>query len=228
MKIKVIGIGGIGCSLLPVLARFLNFSYSNIELTLIDGDDYEEKNRDRQPFSRLGNKAEVTVEKLGEEFSQIFFRTEPKYVTEDNVFLLISEGDIIFLCVDNHATRKIVSDRCEELSDVVLISGGNELTDGNIQVYIREGGEDITLPLANSFHPEIQFPEDENPEDLGCEQLRESEPQLLITNNAIAALMLNAFFSHLRGELKFDELYIDIITGRARPVCRSHQESALS
>ncbi len=216
----MIGIGGVGCALLSTLARFLNFSDKEVEITLIDGDDFEIKNQYRQSFNKLGNKAEITAERLEKEFTKIYFRSKARYVTEETVGSLIREGDIIFLCVDNHATRKVVSDYCGELSDMVLISGGNDWIDGNVQVYLRKNGEDVTLPLTNDYHPEIQNPRDKNPGEAGCGELAESKPQLLIMNNAIAAAMLNSFYVWFTGKLKYDEVYIDIMSGNARSVRR--------
>lgn len=221
MNMKVIGIGGIGTCLLPVLLRFLNFNVSDTKLLLIDGDRFEEKNRERQTFDRLGNKAEVTVERLREQYPRVYLHARGEYVTEDNVVQFIREGDTVFLCVDNHATRKLVSDHCEELNNVVLISGGNELTDGSVHVYVRKGGEDLTLPLANDFHPEIQYPKDANPGEAGCEEQAESTPQLLLTNNLVAAMMLSSFYAILQDKLAYDELYCDLITGNCRAVRRS-------
>jgi len=224
MQIKVIGIGGIGGALLPVLSRYLNSAFAGSEVILIDGDNYEDKNHDRQDFPRLGNKADVTAAQLGERFPFVYFRSQPAYVTPDNVVLLVREGDLVFLCVDNHATRKLVSDRCEELHDVTLISGGNELTDGNVQIFIRKGGANVTLPLTSSFHPEIETPTDTNPGERGCDELVESQPQLLITNNAVAAHMLGAFYSVcVQGSSDVDEIYVDIVTGNARAVSRSRE-----
>lgn len=220
MKVKVIGIGGIGTCLLPVLVRFLNFSSSGAEILLIDGDRFEEKNRERQCFDRLGNKAEVTAERLQQQHSRVPLRARPEYVTGSNVVRLVREGDVVFLCVDNHATRKLVSDRCEELDNVVLISGSNELTDGSVQVYVRRDGQDVTLPLASDFHPEVQYPKDANPAELGCEEQLESEPQLLFTNNWVAAIMLSSFYTWRQGGLKYDELYCDLLTGNCRAVSR--------
>lgn len=220
MRVKIIGVGGIGCALLPILARFLNFKEGGARITLIDGDSFEPKNQERQSFNKLGNKAEVTVERLEKEFERIRFRAEPYYISEETVSLFIQQGDIVFLCVDNHATRKIVSDYCERLSDVILISGGNEYTDGNIQILFRRNNRNITLPLANSFHPEIENPKDLTPED-GCDELMESKPQLLITNNAIAAMMLNAFYAYLTEKLDYDEVYVDILTNNTRSVKRT-------
>lgn len=220
MQIKVVGIGGIGGSLLPTLSRYLSFGSSGVEITLIDGGRYVEKNRDRQVFDRVGNKAEVTATRLARDSPQVYFRSQSEYLTDSNIVSLIREGDIVFLCVDNHATRKLVSDHCEDLSNVVVISGGNDYTDGSVQIFIRRDAENITLPLANHYHPEIEKPQDENPGDVGCDELAESEPQLLITNNAVAACMLNVFYAYLQGEVNFDEVYLDIVTGNTRSVSR--------
>ena len=127
--------------------------------------------------------------------------------------------------VDNHATRKLVSDRCEDLENVVLISGGNDFTDGNVQVHIRRDGQNITLPIANDFHPEIMYPEDRNPADAGCEELAQSQPQLVIANNAIAATMLSVFYAYLQDKITYDEIYVDILRGNSRAVNRRQKMS---
>jgi len=220
-NIKVVGIGGIGGCLLPVLAKFLSHqNESNITITLIDGDGYEAKNRERQFFQMLGNKAEVTLARFAVEYPEINWVAKNVYITERNIVELIRKDDITLLCVDNHATRKLVSDRLEEISTGILISGGNEFTDGNIQVFIRKNGKNLTLPLTSDFHPEITSPSDRNPGEIGCEAMVESAPQLIITNNMIAALMINALYAFLQGGVKYDEVYVDIISNNARAVNR--------
>jgi molybdopterin/thiamine biosynthesis adenylyltransferase len=222
-KIKIIGAGGIGSILLPTLARFLDFSdEETVVITIIDGDSYEGKNRARQLFTRLGNKAEVTVEKLAADFPGLTFKAQPEYLTDKSALYLLSDGDIIFSCVDNHKTRKLISDFCvEELDNVVIFSGGNDYTDGNIQVFIRENGKNVTLPLANEYHPEIINPADRRPDEIGCGELIESAPQLIFANNAIATLMLNAFFTHFYGGgCKYNEVYVDILTNNTRALTR--------
>lgn len=187
---------------------------------MVDGDRFEPKNRDRQTADNVGNKAEVLAEALGKQWLGLWFGAVPEFLTPQNSVSLIREGDVVFLCVDNHATRKLASDRCQELEDVILISGGNEFTDGNIQVFWRQNGQDRTLPLANEFHPEVFFPTDQNPGELGCERLAQSEPQLLFTNNAVAAVMLNAYYAFVEGKLDYDEVYLDILTNNSRQVRR--------
>lgn len=229
MQIKVIGLGGIGSCLVPILARFLNYHVGakdeSVELTLIDGDDYEERNRERQEFHRPGNKAEVMAERLRKELANLRLRAKPEYVTGDNVVRLIRDGDVVLLCPDNHATRKLLSDRFEELENGLLISGGNELTTGNVQIYIRKSGRDVTLPIANRFHPEIQNPNDRNPGEGACRARVASEPQILVMNNAVADRMLVALYAYLRGRLNWDEEYLDILSGNHRKVYRVKPKS---
>lgn len=222
MRIKVIGVGGIGTALLPPLTRYLNFATnpSEMELTLIDGDRFEAKNRERQHFDNYGNKAEIVAARLRRDFECLNILVRPEFVIPDNVYSLIGERDVIFMGVDNHASRKLISNRCDDLDNVLLISGGNFFTDGNVQVYWRRDGEDQTLPLDNEFHPEIANPRDKNPGEVGCGELAESVPQLIFTNNAIAAQMLSAFYAWSVGKLNFDEVYVDIVTGNVRSVRR--------
>lgn len=220
MNIKIIGIGGIGCSLLKTLPQFLAFRFEGSEITLVDGDNFEPRNRDRQADFEVGNKAEEMAKFLAKQWPELVFDAVSSYVSLENVISVVREGDIVFLCVDNHATRRLVSDRCQDLDDVLLISGGNEFTDGNIQVNWRRDGEELTMSIANEFHPEILFPRDKNPAERGCDEIVESAPQLLLTNNAVATSMLNAFYAFLEGKLDYDEVYIDIFPNNTRSVKR--------
>lgn len=224
--IKIIGCGGIGSWLVDPLVQFLNHSlYEVINVHLIDGDDYEERNRERQQFDHKGNKASITAMRLRERFpGRIIFHDHPSYVTRNNIVKLIQEGDTVFLCVDNHKTRKLVSDRMEELDDALLISGGNAYTDGNVYIHIRKSGEDVTLPIANRYHPELVKPTDKNPVDKpvsGCQALV-IEPQLLFTNFNVAAKMLAAYYGLLqKGEkLGYNEVNFDILSNQARAQLR--------
>jgi hypothetical protein len=148
----------------------------------------------------------------------------PEYVTSENSERLIREGDIVFLCVDNHPTRKLVSDRCGQLSDVVLISGGNEGVEppkergtyGNVQIAIRKGGRDLTAPLTR-YHPEIANPKGKLPTEVDCGELAVSSPQILFTNIAVASAMLNAFFTYCCDRLTYQEVKFDILDARMLP-----------
>jgi molybdopterin/thiamine biosynthesis adenylyltransferase len=209
---------------LPVLLLHLKHAHPEAEVTLIDGDRFKVGNETRQVFRYFGNKAEVSARRFQEEYPGLHISFEPTYVTEENAISFIRENDLVVLCVDKHKVRKQVSDRCGELDNVSLVSGGNELTDGNIQIYLRRDGQDVTLPLANDLHEEIQNPEDMNPgEEGGCEQVVASKPQLVITNNLIAALMLAAIYDILQGETGIGEVYGDVLTISAVPHARKPQ-----
>jgi molybdopterin/thiamine biosynthesis adenylyltransferase len=220
LEIKAIGIGGIGCALLPFLCRYLQYSGEAARLTLIDGDRFERGNAARQAFSGLGNKAEVKSRELALEYEALAFRSRPEYVTEDNVARLIGEGELVFLMVDNHASRHLVSRHVSSLAYLTLISGGNDYADGNVQVYIRQGGRDLT-PSLTRYHPEIANPQDRNPSALSCEELMAAgAPQLLFANLMVASLMLNAFYAFRQSGLNYSEVYLDIVHNVSRTVSR--------
>jgi molybdopterin/thiamine biosynthesis adenylyltransferase len=220
LEIKAIGIGGIGCALLPFLCRYLQYSNEPARLTLIDGDRFERGNAARQSFSGLGNKAEVKARELAREFEALAFRSRPEYVTEDNVAGLIGAGEVVFLMVDNHASRSLVSRHAATLADLSLISGGNDYEDGNVQVYVRREGRDIT-PSLSRYHPEIAAPRDRHPAALSCEELMAAgAPQLLFANLMVASLMLNAFYALRQGRLSYSEVYLDIVQNLSRAVSR--------
>ncbi len=224
MRAVLIGLGGIGSHLAEPLCRTLVFSKKEQapkRILLIDGDTYEEKNRERQRCNVLVNKADATREALGPLFPELRLEAKPRFVDKENIFLFIRKGDAVFLAVDNHATRNLVSSHVGTLTDVLLISGGNETYDGNIQVYERRNGKDVSPPLS-FLHPEIESPKDKNPADLACGELvAQGNVQLLTTNLTIASLMLNAYVRWLeRGELPYTEMYFDLLTGNVRPVKR--------
>lgn len=218
-RIKVIGLGGIGSYLVEPLCRYLSHQGDYIELMLIDGDTYEDRNRQRQQFTEKGNKASVSLDALRLKFPEVHFKDKSEYVTDENVVSLVRENDTVFLCVDNHATRKVVSDRCEELDNVTLISGGNDETDGNVIYYHRKNGKDITKP-PTKLDPAIANPQDKNPgsnRNNSCEANVNTTPQLLFTNLAIASTMCNVFYAHENNNAEFEQVYVDIKTLRSKP-----------
>lgn len=226
--VKVIGLGGIGSLLAGPLLRYLSYTHQAtdpVEILLIDGDMYEAKNMERQVcnFDDLDeNKAQATANRLIGEFPALDITAMGHYVTPENVGDFVKEGDVVLMCVDNHKTRKQVSDYACTLQNVTLISGGNEWTDGNIQVYIKRNGEELTAPITH-LHPEIENPPDKSPAEKGCADLMESAPQLHFMNLAIASLMASAFLRIVNEEDMDDmygEVYIDITKNNARAANR--------
>ena len=225
-RVKVIGLGGIGGVVTQYLAVFLRSLGRPLRLVLIDGDRYEPGNGGRMVFSRAGNKAEVKAAEVLAMLGpcDVSVATVPEYVTAENVSRLIRNGDRVLLCVDNHPTRKLVSDHCGTLESVALFSGGNDGVEpparlgtyGNVQVYLRQGGQDATAPLTR-FHPEIANPRGKLPTELSCAELAQSVPQILFTNLAVASAMLGAFFAHACGRLSYQEVKLDVLEARMLP-----------
>lgn len=225
-RIVVVGLGGIGGALLQPLALFSHSCGVSVRLVLVDGDDFEPGNSERQVFQSLGNKAEVkaaeTASLLGD--SSVTVVPVADYITPKNVGNIIKAGDTVFLCVDNHPTRKLVSEHWETLTDVVLLSGGNEGvnpprergTYGNVQVAVRAKGENLTVPITR-YHPEITRTKEKMPHEQGCGELVKSTPQILFTNFAVASAMLNAFFALLCDRLHYQEVKVDILDARMLP-----------
>lgn len=226
IDIAVIGLGGVGSILAERLCRFLNFSQDyESSILLVDGDDYEPKNYERQEFSGIGNKAETKAHELASRFSNIEFDVCDAYINADNVQDVITEGTVVFICVDNHKSRMIINNYCSTLKDVTVISGGNELTDGNAQLYVRKGGIDLTPDLC-AYHPEIANPEDKLPDEMSCEELSQSEPQLYFTNLGVATLMCWLFYnSVVKNQHDRSEVYFDILSMNSNSKIRIVKES---
>jgi molybdopterin/thiamine biosynthesis adenylyltransferase len=221
-KIVVIGLGGIGSFLSLVLCRYLNFTNYCKRVVLVDGDRYGRENFGRQNVSSQDdtkNKAEAQATHLKALFNTITITPVSQFVAEKNVMEVICEKSVVFLAVDNHTTRKVVSDQCKRLQNVVLISGGNEIIDGNVQVYLKKNGRSRTPPIEK-FHPEIENPQDRSPADLSCEQLAHlaGSEQIIFTNLTAACLMLNAFYTIVTDKpLRYSEVYFDIEQNRVLP-----------
>jgi hypothetical protein len=228
--VSVIGLGGVGSIVARYVAVFLAAQHKNCFLALTDGDKFESSNASRMLFGRCGNKASVVRRELLPRFkkSKLAMLARNEYVTPENIGQQILNGDIVLLCVDNHATRKLVSDHCAKLKNICLISGGNDGkgkdlsgkvrrgTYGNVQIYVRRNGRDVTYSLTK-FHPEIDKPADKMPHELNCTELVLSVPQILFSNLAVASAMLNTLLLYLSNATHYSELSFDIADGLMRP-----------
>ncbi|MBI3464785.1 MAG: ThiF family adenylyltransferase [Planctomycetes bacterium] len=228
-RIVQIGAGGIGHILAHHVVLFLaSLRDDAFRILLCDGDAFALENTYRMDVPEFDNKAAAMAGILQERFGRpgLSIRWVSEYVTTANVEQVIQSGDCVLLCVDNHATRKLVSDRCIGMEDVVLISGGNDGVEaektgtyGNVQAHVRAGGHDLTAPL-DRFHPEIAHPPDRNPADLDCIELAGAgAPQLHFANLAVASAMCNALLRLLMmpGEAMYDEVCLDILEGLSVP-----------
>ena len=224
-KLIIIGLGGIGGALAEPMARYLAHSKGeSLQMLLVDGDRYEPKNADRQRVScdEIGqHKSELWGKRMSRMFTDLDIKSITSYITPANIARIIQTGDTVMLCVDNHATRNLVQEHMLRLRDATLISGGNDYTDGNVQVFLKRKGRVMTAPITK-HHPEIEIPKDKRPDEIGCDDEIPESPQLIFTNFTAAAVMMNAYHRISSGAPpSYGEVYFDIDKNIARTVKRA-------
>jgi molybdopterin/thiamine biosynthesis adenylyltransferase len=235
----LVGAGGIGTWLAAGLVRLLEWKYPGSALIIVDGDNYEEKNKERQDFNKLGNKAVVKASELVPQFNNTTIIPIAKWVVSDDfggvtdddspkitASQLIQENDVVFAVVDNFAARKIIFDAASRLDNIDVFTGGNddELF-GSIYHYQKRDGEEITAH-PSEFHPEYDNPPDKNPGELSCQDRAKIEggTQLLATNMAVAAFILG----RVQKTIVFNqspeetEVFFDLGLGKSEPYNRTH------
>lgn len=235
----VVGAGGIGTWLCAGLVRLLEWKYPGSGLIIVDGDNYEEKNKERQDFTKLGNKAVVKAQELTTQFSNTTIIPVPKWVVgedfggvtdEDSPKIkaseLIRENDVVFAVVDNFAARSILFNAARNLDNVDVFTGGNddELF-GSIYHYQKRDGVEITCH-PEEFHPEYVNPPDKNPGELSCQERSEIEggTQLLATNMAVASFILGRVHKTIVNTQSPEEteVFFDLGLGKSEPYNRTH------
>jgi hypothetical protein len=230
---KIIGLGGVGGIVARYAALYLASLGRPARLVLMDGDSFATENGSRMFFRARGNKASRVRADLLDYLadSALTIQAIEEFVTPENIGRIVRDGDIVIAALDNHASRKLISDHCAGLKDVCLISGGNDGvgpdssgrmrhgTYGNCQVFQRRAGRDET-PSLTASHPEIREPADRLPTDLSCTELLASTPQILFANLMTASAILNALWLVLCDALPYAEVVFDIADGLMRPLPR--------
>jgi len=242
----LVGAGGIGNWLAAGLVRLLEWKYPGSGLIIVDGDNYEEKNRERQEFIKLGNKAVVKATELVAHFPNTTIIPIPKWVVSDDfggvasdentpkitATQLIAENDVVFAVVDNFAARKIIFDAAAKLDNIDVFTGGND-DDlfGSIYHYQKRDGVEITAHPAE-FHPEYNFPPDKNPGEMSCQDRAEIEggTQLLATNMAVAAFILGRVQKTIVNNQISEEteIFFDLGLGKSEPYNRNNVNESLT
>jgi molybdopterin/thiamine biosynthesis adenylyltransferase len=243
-RVVVIGAGGIGSWLSAGLVRMLEWKFPGSALIIVDGDNYEQRNLERQDFSSVGNKASVKALELSKQFTQTMIIPIPKWVVSDahpdtddhsskiKASELITENDIVIPVVDNFAARKIIFDAASKLSNVDVITGGNDDNlFGSVYHYQRRNGVDITSHPGET-HDEYHNPPDRNPGEMSCQERAEIEggTQVLATNMAVAAFILGRIQHTIVSDQKPEqsEIYFDLGLGMAQPFNRMVETALVS
>lgn len=228
MRVVIVGVGGVGTRLARELPMYLSRAHAGAEVVLVDGDIFEEKNLDRQDFDAergIGtNKAAMWADEIKRRHPGVAVSYHDRFVTKANVAEVVTESSVVFCAVDNHASRKLLSDRMSELKDGMLVSGGNDYHDGNVQVHVRKDGKDVTPPITY-LHPEIDEPQDKNPAEMSCEERAAAgSPQLQFANVKVATEMMGAFYSATTEDPRYSEVYFDLKRGTQLPRMRKRKE----
>ncbi|KZX12226.1 HesA/MoeB/ThiF family protein [Methanobrevibacter filiformis] len=135
-KVAVIGSGGIGGSLIEMLARMGVGS-----LNLVDKDAYDLSNLNRQLIATLDTLGKTKVYSAKERV-----RTINPYVkvnafneelNENNVKKIIGDADVVVDALDNLVTRVIVSRTAKEL-EIPYVHGAIHGTLGQVTVFTKD------------------------------------------------------------------------------------------
>jgi len=233
-RFVVVGAGGVGGFLLDGLVRMLEFRLPNSALMIVDGDNYEPKNLERQDFKEIGNKAEVKAQELQPRFPQTFIIPDKRWVIESKpddkekqvaATDLLHEGDVVYATVDNYSARKTLFDAARKFDNIDVFTGGNDdKLFGSTYHYQRRDGKDVTDHPAE-WHEELVNPPNRNPGLMSCQERAELEggTQLLATNMTVAGFLLGRTEKViLNGEEdKEGEIMFDLGQGKALPTDRT-------
>ncbi len=204
--VLIIGLGGTGSNLMPTLSRLLLNKKFTGNIYLADGDSYSESNLERQIFSEvdgiLVNKAEYQAKIIETNIPQLSSQLTaiPQYLSKEDVEDIVRDGTLVINCADNLAIRKYVEDRVATLDNACHVCCGNEMKSGQVQIYLRKNGQDITpsiyknSPIFNS--------ENDDRSKMSCQDLAAlpSGGQLICANNMAAAIALNIIYWLLSDE----------------------------
>lgn len=230
----LVGAGGTGSYLYPGLIRALEAYYSDKEedhtITIIDGKEVAASKLLRQAFfGRFAgiNKAEALRDQYESDPKVII--AVPAYLDDKNI-KGIGEGSVVLIAADNFPVRARIEKHASKLKNVTVINGGNEMTDGTLQIYMRRGGKDIT-PKLSQGHPEILSEDGRDPAALSCQQIAElpSGEQTIVANMMSATAILNAIrllheWEESKGKTewpsKANEVFFDMQTQAMRATIR--------
>ncbi|MEO8066513.1 MAG: ThiF family adenylyltransferase [Flavobacteriales bacterium] len=122
LRIAVVGIGGIGCAVLPRMAR-----WPLVRLTLIDGDRVEEHNLERQELYAemdIGAwKAGVGAAWMRQVIPATSIEPHTVFIGANNARELLAEHDAVLECTDDLHAKDAIDEACAALS-IPLVSGG--------------------------------------------------------------------------------------------------------
>jgi molybdopterin/thiamine biosynthesis adenylyltransferase len=186
----MVGAGGTGSHLFHPLIQYLG-SAGDAMVHIYDEDHVTPENLERQLFysHEVGqNKAMALAARFPENAIG-----HSVFIGFKNVDKIIQEGDTVLICADNMAVRRLINRRAKTLQDILVINGGNEEHSASVQVFLREGGHNITPPL-DFYSPEFFLNDGPDRSTLSCAQLARlpGGGQTVVANATAANLILQA------------------------------------
>ena len=215
----LIGAGGTGSHFIAPALAYLDSYHRNAgteyQFVVIDGDNYDSGNLERQLFTPgfvSSNKAEA----MAQMYNRYPVIPVGRFIGKAELSEMFQDGDTVFIAADNHSIRALVQDRALELQDCVVINAGNELHDGNVQLWVRENGENAT-PKLTYMHPEITYIAADDRAPMTCQQAATlpGGGQLILANQQAASWMLAALWRYHTGAWRegWTELQFDLEAG---------------
>lgn len=162
-SVCVVGCGGLGGGVIENLTRM-----GVGEITVVDGDVFDESNLNRQVLSNeenLGNsKAVEAAEQMSRINSEITFVAITDLLNADNAEAIIHGSDVVVDALDNVETRLILERACEKLN-IPLVHGAIGGWNGQVgivmpgsrilsQLYSEQSAENDS-PTNPSFTPAV-------------------------------------------------------------------------
>ncbi len=199
-KIAIIGLGGLGGTVLELLARM-----GIGELIIVDKDVMGDDNLNRQILSteiNLGqSKTEVAVKRVKEINSSIEITGHSIFINPDNIKKVIKGAEVVVDALDNLPSRFVLQEACQELN-IPLVHGAVAGFNGQLTTIFPE---DKGLKLI--YGSEKNLPEHGSEAELGAPTVIPALIASLETQEVIKILLK-------RGKLFRNKLlYLDIEEG---------------
>lgn len=159
--VVVVGLGGVGSWAVEALVR------SGVgRLTLIDGDNVEESNTNRQlpaidpEYGRP--KAEVLAERCRRIHPDCDVRAVVAFVTPENVSTVVPPCDWVVDCIDDLAAKAVLSAEMKKIGRPIVVAGGagGKVDPGFVTVddLARAKGDALTSKLRTMLRKQYGFP----------------------------------------------------------------------
>ena len=120
-SVAIVGLGGLGGYVAEALAR-IGIGH----LILIDGDEFEAHNLNRQLFSREGNlgvaKPEVACQRVNEVNGAVETVCHTEFLTSENLTRLLAGADVVVDALDRLPIRLVLQDGARDLG-IPLVHG---------------------------------------------------------------------------------------------------------